>query len=434
MREKVETSEASLHRQKSQSKLWRQGTMMRQSQLQRIMIGIVTLFGLMGSGAVYGNKGQVTKGETKTLSFAVVGDIMMSPRMLRGAFDWSCKCYKFGPMFSHIKPWIAKADVAIGNLETTFPGPKGGYTGFPFFGAPDELGRELKRVGFDVLITANNHIFDKKTAGLVRTLNVLDRMKFQHVGVYRSLKENKGKRFIVIQKNGIRIALLAYTSHVNSYHSLRTLKKYHVNYMRYKEIKRDLQAVRKHKFDMVVVYMHSWPEHKNFPHPYQKKRVGWFLKWGADMVLGSHPHVVQPITMLKVRDKFNVTKHRLVAWSLGNFVSSMSSFYSRGSIMLFFNLEKKRDAKGRWKTRVSKVSYQPIWTHREKVTRRVGKRRRKRKVWTFSVLPISTFRKNDQPTKLSRWSYRRMMRYNRFIQRHLKKGLRIIQRVLDSKQ
>lgn len=360
-----------------------------------------------------------------TLSFVVVGDVMVQPPQIRAAYDKRCRCYQFDETFQFVKPWIAKADVAIANFETTMPGPKGGYTGFPFFGAPDDLGWSLKRTGFHVMITANNHIFDKKVAGLERTLHVMDKIGFQHVGAYRSLEENKKKRYIVIEKHGFRIALLAYTSHVNSYHSLETLKPYHVNKLIHDEIKKDLQALRDKNMDWVMASMHSWPEYTNLPHPYQKQRVQWLLQAGADLILGHHPHVLQPVDIHRVRDQFGLIKHRLVAYSLGNFLSSMRGFYTSGSIMLFFRLEKRKTPSGASKTRLLDVSYEPIWIYRHWLPQA-----RKR---IFYILPISRFQNNDQAIKLPRPEHQRMMRYYRFVQKHLKKGMQNIQNVTQQK-
>ena len=356
----------------------------------------------------------------KTLTFAMVGDAMSHPRHNKSSYYKDCKCYRFEDTYRFIKPIIQKVDVAIANLETTLPGPKGGYTGFPFFGAPDAYSMALKRTGFDVLITANNHIYDKKVAGLVRTLEVLDKQGFQHVGAYRSSEENKKKRHIFIEKKGFKIALLAYTSHVNFYHSIKDLKPWHVNKLKWDDIYNDQRALNKlDDVDMVLASMHSWPEHKSQPHPYQLRRVKWLMHAGVDMVLGHHPHVLQPMETKKVKDQFGDTKDRFVAYSLGNFVSSMSSFYSTGSIILLFTLEKRKQDDGSWETRLSKVDYVPIWTLRQY--------NRKTRRWSYTVLPIDTFEDNDHDdVTIPKAIHRRMLSYRRFVHRHLRKGMRTI--------
>ncbi|TNE45296.1 MAG: CapA family protein [Deltaproteobacteria bacterium] len=360
----------------------------------------------------------------RKLTFAVVGDAMSHPRHIKSSYNKDCKCYNFEETFRFVKPYIQKVDVAIANLETTLPGPKGGYTGFPFFGAPDAFSQALKQTGFDVLITANNHIYDKKLAGMFRTLDVLDKQGFQHVGAYRSKKENQRKRYIVIKKNNFNIALLAYTSHVNFYHSIKDLKPFHVNKIKWDDIFNDLKALNKRTdIDMVMASMHCWPEYKNQPHPYQVRRVKWLHKAGVDMILGHHPHVLQPLDMFRVRDQFKRTKDRFVAYSLGNFVSSMRGFYTSGSIILLFTLEKRKQSDGTWSTHLTKVDYVPIWMHRTY--------NRKTRKWSYLVLPTKDFEDNDHDdVKLPKKVHRRMMQYQRFVHRHLRKGIRNIRRML----
>ena len=146
------------------------------------------------------------------LCIRVVGDIMVHEKQLEAA-HMDGDAYEFDSFFTSIAPSIQRADVAIGNLETVFMGEEKPYTGFPKFNTPDSLADTLRRVGFDVLTMANNHAFDHRLAGVERTIRVLEERGLQTVGANASPETEK--RYLLLEKNGIRLGILAYTDTFN---------------------------------------------------------------------------------------------------------------------------------------------------------------------------------------------------------------------------
>ena len=124
---------------------------------------------------------EITK-ESTTIHMAVIGDIMSHSTNFKNAYSSVSKDYDFSNVFKNIKSKISDADIAIGNLETTFAGPQRGYSGYPTFSTPDALAYNLKDLGIDLLSTANNHCMDKGYTGRTRTLDILDKDKIEHAG------------------------------------------------------------------------------------------------------------------------------------------------------------------------------------------------------------------------------------------------------------
>ncbi|MDH5657564.1 MAG: CapA family protein, partial [Spirochaetia bacterium] len=251
-----------------------------------------------------------------SVSFSVVGDIMQHDLQIETAYNPSCKCYEYKPVFEPVKEYLEKADITIGNLETTLPGDPKKYSGYPEFGAPDSLVTALDYVGFDILTTANNHSLDKGKSGLKRTIKVLDQKGIVHLGTYSSHTEHKKNRVLFVHKNGIKFALLNYTYGTNG---IAVPKDVVVNLIDDKKIMEDMALAREAKPDVIVVLYHFGGEYLRQPDEYQKKYVNLAFNEGADIVLGGHPHVLQPFEVKNVKDKFGKQKNRLVIYSLGNF-------------------------------------------------------------------------------------------------------------------
>lgn len=347
-----------------------------------------------------------------SLSFVIVGDIMVHGHQLKSAFDKDCKCHKWDPVFSQVTSFLSQPDVAVGNLETTFPGPKGGYSGFPNFGVPDSLGVSLKKAGFDLLTNANNHIYDKGLEGMKRTVSTLKKLKLLHAGAYRSKREATGPRYAMIEKNGIKVAFFSYTSHINhprnAYKRLRfdNQKKYPrvlVDFDDEDAIKKDLKAAKQAGAEAIVVYHHFGPEYKRQPSARQKKVVDITIRAGADVVVGAHPHVVQPLDARVAVDQFGLKKPRLMAYSLGNFMSNMRGKHTSGGIALGFVLKKQYDAKGKAFVQVTSPKVTTLWL--------VRPRRKKGKIRDFYVLPVPRFLKNDQTFRLASWNHKAMRKF-----------------------
>lgn len=392
----------------------------------RLLFSALTMFSLFASTPALAKAPK----QKQTLSFAVVGDIMMHRYQLSTAWNRSCRCYRFHRMFGKSKKALSTADLTIGNLETTLPGPKVGYSGFPHFASPDSLADTLKRVGFDVLFTSNNHSADKGKVGVVRTLKVLDRLGLKHVGTYASPQEHQRNRFLLVRRKGFKIAFLNYTESTND---IAIPKGTVINMIRMKQVKADIALARKQKPDLIIVGYHFGQEYQRQPNKQQRKIVRATFKYGADVVLGSHPHVLQPFKAITLKDRFGVTKPRLVIYSLGNFISYQRGRHSRGGIIFRFRLERWKH-KGRIVRTIRHVRYTPVYVHIGRYpSRKIRKGRRwvrKRGRRYFRVIPIPPYLKNDQKMRLARWSYRQMKMFSRDVVTFYRKNLRDTRRIL----
>lgn len=303
-----------------------------------------------------------------TITIAAVGDLLMKAPIIASARLDGGGQYDFDPMFEGVKSQLQSANLLIGNLETTFSGkPRkaGKYetraprTGYPAFNCPDEFAGTLKRLSFDVLTTANNHCMDGGASGLKRTLNVLDRHGMKHTGTSRSASESR--RYTVMDVKGIKVGILAYTTGTNSIPYPRA---YLVNRIRLPRIAADIKAMKR-RADFVIVCLHFGLEFHRSPNARQKSIVNAVFKHGADAILGAHPHVLQPVKVSKVKDRKGVVKKRVVAYSLGNFISTRLRKNVHTQRGLILKLTVQKDEKG--KTRLLSVSkvYTKVNSHGE---------------------------------------------------------------------
>ncbi|MCF6093091.1 CapA family protein [Microaerobacter geothermalis] len=308
---------------------------------------------------------------TTKVRIAAVGDILMWQKQIDSAQISGTNRYSFDGMFKEVASYLRKADLTIGNLETTFSGRERLYerknpkTQYPMFNCPDELAGSLKRVGFDVLTTANNHCMDRSESGLRRTLQVLDSNEIKHTGTFRSVEESR--KPLIIKVNGIKIGILAYTYGTNY---LPVPQSWMVNRIHDKKMKAEISYL-KSRVDLVIIALHFGREFRHSPGYGQRTLVDNLLDWGADIILGSHPHVLQP---MYVKDN-----KKLVIYSLGNFISDRmrNNIDTESSIILCITVMK--DING--KVRFSRVSYIPTWVHRYYLGKKIK----------FRVLPIRFF-------------------------------------------
>jgi poly-gamma-glutamate synthesis protein (capsule biosynthesis protein) len=359
-----------------------------------------------------------------TIRLTAVGDIMVHGHQLKSAYRASCKCYKWDTPFSTIAPLFRKSDIVLGNLETTFPGPKGGYGGFPNFGVPDSLAVSLKKAGFSLLTNANNHIYDKETAGLVRTVNTLKRVGLGHAGAYRSVREARtAPHFQMLTRKGIKVAVLSFTSHINhprnAYRRLRfdnqkAYPRVRVDFVDTDAIKKHVGLARKAGADVVVVYHHFGEEYKHVPSVRQKRVVTATIQAGADVVLGAHPHVVQPVRAFVAKDALGRSGPRVVAYSLGNLISNMRKGYTAGGIAVHVTITRSITKKGKPVVRVTGADVSHLWVYR--------KRNPKRKWRTFYILPVNDYLSNQRTPKLGKWDLAAMKRFHRHTTALLKRG------------
>ncbi|MDA3821053.1 MAG: CapA family protein [Bacteroidales bacterium] len=281
----------------------------------------------------------------KTLKLIFAGDIMGHDTQIESALKQGGDHYDYSSCFEHIAPYISSADIAIGNLEVTLAGSP--YKGYPAFSSPDALASEIKKAGFDILVNANNHAIDRRKKGLERTLYVLDSLSLVQTGVFKNSYERNLEYPLIIEKNGIRLALLNYTYGTNG---IKVSAPNIVNYIDTITIQKDLEKAASAEPDFTIILMHWGLEYQRTENEVQKQMAHFLFDHGADAIIGSHPHVVQPI-----RD---YNKGRLVVFSMGNMISNQRKRYTDGGILVNLTLEKTDS------TRITDYAYLPVWVHK----------------------------------------------------------------------
>ncbi|MCR5140306.1 MAG: CapA family protein [Bacteroidaceae bacterium] len=260
-----------------------------------------------------------------------VGDLMQhSPQFMHarqpdGTFNYDV-------CFEEVKPYIEAADIAIGNLEVTLGGPP--YTGYPCFSAPDDWLWAIKKTGFDVLTTSNNHCLDRGKRGLERTLMMTDSAGILTLGTYRNAEERQQRYPLLVEQNGIRFAFITYTYDMNGFEVEAPNV---VNVIDTTQMKRDILVARTMHPDVIIAIMHWGTEYKLLPDSYQRFHGQWLLEHGVDHIIGGHPHVIQPTEYLPYADK---PDYHLVVWSQGNFISNMSAPHTTEGTMITLTFRK----------------------------------------------------------------------------------------------
>ena len=259
------------------------------------------------------------------------GDVMSHGPQIKAAYHPATDSYEYDASFQFVKPIIQQADIAIVNLEVTHAGKP--YAGYPQFSAPDELSTALKTAGFDVLLTANNHSCDGGSKGVIRTLDVLDKIGMKHTGTFRNKAERDATYPLMLEKNGIRLALLNYTYGTNG---LTVAAPLIINYIDSNVIQKDVKKAKALGAEYIVCTLHWGTEYQSLPSSYQKKWEDFCYSIGVDMIIGSHPHVIQPVERKTINKKDHFT-----AWSLGNYVSNQRDRYKNGGLMVTTTLERR---------------------------------------------------------------------------------------------
>lgn len=303
---------------------------------------IYTVLSLFGSGA-----GTFEYPEA-TIFFA--GDAMQHQAQLDRAKELGDGEYDYSDCFTLIAPEVSAADYAVVNLEV----PLGGgpdYTGFPCFSAPDSYAVALKDAGFDLLLTANNHCLDRRGKAAKRTLSALDSLGLDHTGTFRSIEERDSLVPLIKDIQGYKVAFLNYTYGTNG---IPTDEGIEVSLIDKDKIAKEISLAREKGAEIVVVTMHWGIEYVLLENNVQRDLADFIVENGADLVIGGHPHVVQPMKMVRNEKE---GKDVPVVYSLGNFISNMKTADTRGGAVAWVTL--CRDETG--KAKVKKAEYGTVF-------------------------------------------------------------------------
>ncbi len=367
------------------------------------------------------DNGQIVPVSTATVS--VTGDILTHLSVLTAAKDAKSGEYIFDPFFEYVKPYIEKADYAVTNLEVTLAGTENGrtYTGYPRFNSPDSIATALKNAGFDMAMTANNHCYDTGLNGLQRTLRILANNGLNTLGTVYS---KDAQKHLVKNVNGIHIGMVCYTfetgdaypnrpsinglltsetsvGHINSF-DYNQLDKF------YAEMEAHVTNMKAEGADATILYIHWGNEYQLSPTSVQKKIAQKICDLGIDVIVGGHPHVIQPMDLLESTVNSN---HKTVClYSTGNFLSNqrrnlmdLKTGNTEDGIIFSVSFTKYSDGT----VLLEDANVIPTWIYLHKEN---GKNR-------YSILPLDksienwkdTFSLNDANLKHAEESYERTM-------------------------
>jgi len=309
---------------------------------------------------------------TTQAKLIAVGDIMMHGSQIRSGYNSQTKTYSYETFFREVKDIFSEGDWVIGNLETTLAGAEAKYTGYPRFNAPAELADAIKEAGFNILTTANNHSLDRNEKGVLKTLENVKQRGLLPVGTAASKEESE--EILIVEKNEISLAILAYTYGTNGI-PIPKGKDYLVNLIKEEEIVKDILEARQLGADIVTVALHFGSEYQRQPNAQQKKLVEVLIKAGADIILGSHPHVVQPYQIFEVAGERGKIRKAVAIYSMGNFISNQRGNYKDLGVIFEVNIQKNFPEET---VEIVEVEALPTWVHRYSQN---GK-------WIFRVLPL----------------------------------------------
>jgi len=324
-----------------------------------------------------------------TIKLNFVGDLMCHipqfeyARIGKDSFD-------FKPYFEEIKKYLSDADATFGNLETVIGRSNIGFTGYPNFNSPKEYIEALHYSGFDYLFTSNNHSADKGVKGIISTIEIVKLHNMIPLGTNLSQASRDSVKIINIK--GIKIGVNSYTYGLNG-NIVPKGSEYLVNIIDTAVIRSDIQKIKKQKANLVLIYFHFGEEYMREPNIYQKEIVSKTFEYGADIIIASHPHVIQPIEYFS-KQSGNLSKG-LIAYSLGNFFSNQQCRYSDAGVILCIEITKNVLRDSLW---IDDVSLIPTWVFKGKIS---GKD-------TYRIIPSDTSTIKPLPSYLTENDIRKM--------------------------
>lgn len=291
--------------------------------------------------------------EHYTARITAIGDIMVHSWQYNEAYNSETGEYDFYHNFTDVKKYFAEGDIVVGNLETVFAGADRGISDYPCFNTPDSFADALKDSGVDLVTTANNHCMDKGGEGLLRTIEILDEKGFDHMGTYAD--EQSRNKILIKNVNGINMAFLSYTYGTNG---IPVPEKYMVNLMDEELIRSDIARAKALNPDIIIVMPHMGNEYETYTKDIFKDWADIMFDAGADIILASHPHVLQPMEVKTIKNADGTERQGFIIYSLGNFISSQTTPPRNASIILNIDVSLTEGES----FSIDKVSFTPIWT------------------------------------------------------------------------
>jgi poly-gamma-glutamate synthesis protein (capsule biosynthesis protein) len=311
---------------------------------------------------------QNTEPSQEKISLLFLGDIMGHDEQIWSAENRETHTYNYDDVFQYIKDEISEADLAIANFELTLGGPP--YKGYPSFSSPAALAVACKNAGIDIFVVANNHSADRGNKGILNTIYRLDSLGIPHTGTFTDPAARDTLCPMIIEKNGFSLALLNYTYATNG---INVPPPVIVNMLDKSIVSADIEKAKSKNPDAIILFLHWGTEYDTIPSKTQTDLADYFFSRGIDLIIGSHPHVIQKMELTKSSTEM---KDRIVVYSMGNYVSNQRRTRTDGGTMVRIELAKKADS-----LYVSDAGYYLTWVYAP-----IENYRKK-----FFVLPCSKF-------------------------------------------
>lgn len=266
--------------------------------------------------------------EKDSITLFFVGDVMQHYPQIEGAKDPAGN-YGYTTCFQYVRPYLTKSDYVFANLETTLSDRN--FSGYPRFCAPWQLARDLQFCGVDLLTTNNNHCCDKGAKGIKETIHFLDSLHILHTGTFTDTTTWLRETPLYIRNGKFKLAVLSYTYGTNG---IPVTGGQVVSIIDTLIMKRQITKARLDSATNIIVFLHWGEEYANRQNEEQETLAAFLHEQGADIVIGSHPHVVQPLEYtLEGQDTCGIT-----VYSLGNFISNQRKRYTNGGICVELHL------------------------------------------------------------------------------------------------
>jgi len=290
------------------------------------------------------------------------GDVIMHDAVIQSGKTESGG-YDYNGIFEFVKPYVEKADYSIISYEGVSMDSDKNYTGYPLFNAPPDIISAFSYAGFDMVNNGNNHCLDRALAGLLETRSIIKQKNLQVIGTFQDAAE---PRYKIQDINGIKVGILSYTYGCNMNENRLTdeERSAHLNLIDKNKIETEIKTL-KPKADIIVVLIHWGAEYNRSATDEQKKLAESMFSWGADIILGSHPHVVEPSETIETDGD---TKYLI--YSMGNFLSNQiggnnpnprNNDFTEDGMMINIQIEKDFQT---GKTSIVSVKHIPTWVYR----------------------------------------------------------------------
>lgn len=309
------------------------------------------------SNVLENNNEQSIKNKSTTFTMTALGDTLCHNTQYWDAYNKETGVYDFSYVYEDIMSYTKASDITIGSLETTFAGEDRGYSNYPTFNTPDSLAEALKNIGVDIISLAGNHALDYGYTGLCRTIDVLDNVGISHLGTYKTAEDQE--KILVQNVKGLSIAFINYTYGTNGI-PLPSGKDYCVNLIDKNLIKKQIEQAKSQNVDIIVACMHWGTEYRTTANSEQEELADFLFENGVDIILGNHPHVLEPMEKRIITLPDGTEKEVFVVYALGNFTADQRDEITRDSAILNLTITKNSDNK----ISIDKVNYVPIYMYK----------------------------------------------------------------------